>query len=185
MASGAIKQFSRRELDAEVWERVAANTTYVSGGYDEREGFNRLATHIREIEAAIGSEAQSLFYISTPPSVFGPIIQNLRASRLGSRYLGKPHHSRVIIEKPFGRDLDSARALNAELRSVFEEAQVYRIDHYLGKETVQDLLVQRFANSIFEPIWKRNYIENVQITVAEDRASGARATTSRAGACAT
>ncbi len=175
MASGAIKQFSRRELDAEVWERVAANTTYVSGGYDEKEGFDRLATHIREIEAAIGSEAQSLFYISTPPSVFGPIIQNLGASGLGSRYLGKPHHSRVIIEKPFGRDLDSARALNAELRSVFEEAQVYRIDHYLGKETVQDLLVQRFANSIFEPIWNRNYIENVQITVAEDQGVGTRA----------
>ena len=175
MASGAIKQFSRRELDAEVWERVAANTTYVSGGYDEKEGFDRLAAHIREIEAAIGSEAQSLFYISTPPSVFGPIIQNLGASGLGSRYLGKPHHSRVIIEKPFGRDLDSARALNAELRSVFEEAQVYRIDHYLGKETVQDLLVQRFANSIFEPIWNRNYIENVQITVAEDQGVGTRA----------
>ena len=175
IASVAIKDYSRRELDTEVWGRVAANTSYVSGGYDEKAGFDRLAEKIRQIEASIGSEAQSLFYISTPPSVFGPIIQNLGTSGLGSRYLGKPHKSKVIIEKPFGRDLDSARALNAELRSVFEENQVYRIDHYLGKETVQDLLVQRFANSIFEPLWNRNFIDNVQITVAEDQGVGTRA----------
>ncbi len=175
IASAAIKDYSRRELDAEVWGRVAANTSYVSGGYDEKAGFDRLAAKIFSIEKTIGSEAQSLFYISTPPSVFGPIIQNLGASGLGSRYVGKAHHSKVIIEKPFGRDLDSARALNAELRSVFEENQVYRIDHYLGKETVQDLLVQRFANSIFEPLWNRNYIDNVQITVAEDQGVGTRA----------
>ena len=175
MASGAIKEFSRRELDPEVWARVGANMTYVSGGYDEKAGFDRLAAHNLEIEKGIGGDVQSLFYISTPPSVFSPIIQNLGASGLGSRYVGRPHHSKVIIEKPFGRDLDSARALNAELRSVFDENQVYRIDHYLGKETVQDLLVQRFANSIFEPIWNRNYIDNVQITVAEDQGVGTRA----------
>jgi glucose-6-phosphate 1-dehydrogenase len=175
VASAAIKDFSRRELDAAVWGRVAANTTYVSGGYDEKAGFDRLAEHIKGIEKGIGSEVQSLFYISTPPSVFFPIIENLGASGLGGRYLGKPHHSKVIIEKPFGKDLDSARALNVELRSVFEENQVYRIDHYLGKETVQDLLVQRFANSIFEPIWNRNYIDSVQITVAEDQGVGTRA----------
>ena len=175
IASQAIREFSRRELDAEVWGRVSANTTYVSGGYDEKAGFDRLAARIAEIEKKAGSEVQSLFYISTPPSVFGPIIQNLGASGLGGRYLGKPRHSKVIIEKPFGRDLESAKALNAELRSVFEENQVYRIDHYLGKETVQDLLVQRFANSIFEPIWNRNYIESVQITVAEDQGVGTRA----------
>jgi len=175
MAAAAIKEFSRRELDAEVWARVAANTTYVTGGYDERAGFDRLAAHIKGIEKGVGSEVQSLFYISTPPSVFGPIIQNLGASGLGGMYLGSPRHSKVIIEKPFGRDLDSARALNAELRSVFEEGQVYRIDHYLGKETVQDLLVQRFANAIFEPLWNRNYIDSVQITVAEDQGVGTRA----------
>ena len=175
MAAAAIKDFSRRELDADVWARVAANTTYVSGGYDEKVGFDRLAAHIKEIEKAVGSEVQSLFYISTPPSVFGPIIQNLGASGLGGMYLGSPRHSKVIIEKPFGRDLDSARALNAELRSVFEEGQVYRIDHYLGKETVQDLLVQRFANAIFEPLWNRNFIDSVQITVAVDQGVGTRA----------
>jgi glucose-6-phosphate 1-dehydrogenase len=175
IASKAISDFSRRKLDAEVWGRVGANTTYVSGGYDEKAGFDRLADHIKEIEKGVGSEVQSLFYISTPPSVFGPIIQNLGASGLGGRYLGKPHHSKVIIEKPFGRDLTTARQLNAELRSVFEENQVYRIDHYLGKETVQDLLVQRFANSIFEPLWNRNYIDSVQITVAEDQGVVTRA----------
>jgi glucose-6-phosphate 1-dehydrogenase len=175
IASAAIKEFSRRELDPEVWGRVAAHTTYVSGGYDEKAGFDRLAGHIAVIEKAVGSEVQSLFYITTPPSVFGPIIQNLGSSGLGGRYLGQAHHSKVIIEKPFGRDLDSARLLNAALRSVFAEEQVYRIDHYLGKETVQDLLVQRFANSIFEPLWNRNYIQSVQITVAEDQGVGTRA----------
>jgi glucose-6-phosphate 1-dehydrogenase len=175
IASAAIAQFSRRKLDAGVWGRVEANTTYVSGGYDEKAGFDRLAQHIKAIEGKVGSEVQSLFYISTPPSVFGPIIQNLGASGLGGMYLGKPHHSKVIIEKPFGRDLDSARALNAELRAVFEEYQIFRIDHYLGKETVQDLLVQRFANAIFEPIWNRNFIDSVQITVAEDQGVGTRA----------
>ena len=175
IAAKAIKDFSRREMDDKVWKRVSTSTTYVAGGYDEKAGFDRLAAHIKDIEKGVGSEVQSLFYISTPPSVFFPIIQNLGASGLGGRHLGKPHHSKVIIEKPFGKDLDSARALNAELRSVFEENQVYRIDHYLGKETVQDLLVQRFANSIFEPIWNRNYIDSVQITVAEDQGVGTRA----------
>jgi len=175
IASAAIKEFSRRELDTEVWGRVAANTTYVAGGYDEKAGFDRLSAHIAEIEKGVGSDVQSLFYISTPPSVFAPIILNLGASGLGGRYLGKSHHSKVIIEKPFGVDLESARLLNSTLLSVFQEGQVYRIDHYLGKETVQDLLVQRFANAIFEPLWNRNFIDSVQITVAEDQGVGTRA----------
>jgi glucose-6-phosphate 1-dehydrogenase len=175
IAAAAIKEFSRRKLDPKVWARVAASTSYVQGEYDEKAGFRRLAAHIKKIEKGVGSEVQSLFYISTPPSVFEPIIQNLGESGLGGRYKGQHHHSKVIIEKPFGTDLDSARALNATLTSVFEENQVYRIDHYLGKETVQDLLVQRFANSIFEPIWNRNYIDSVQITVAEDQGVGTRA----------
>ena len=168
LATEAVKEFSRRELNPEIWGRVEANTTYVAGGYDEKAAFDRLAAHIADIEKRIGREVQALFYISTPPSVFQPILQNLGASGLSGKYLGTGHHSKVIIEKPFGRDLTSARELNATIRSVFEEHQVYRIDHYLGKETVQDLLVQRFANSIFEPLWNRNYIDSVQITVAEE-----------------
>ncbi len=174
MAADAIKEFSRRELNQDVWSRLAANTSYVAGGYDEKPAFDRLAAHLAAIEKKIGREVQPLFYISTPPSVFDPILRNLGASGLAAKYRGSPHQAKVVIEKPFGRDLDSAHALNTTIRSVLEEPQVYRIDHYLGKETVQDLLVQRFANSIFEPLWNRNFIESVQITVAEEVGVGTR-----------
>jgi glucose-6-phosphate 1-dehydrogenase len=173
-AAEAIKEFSRRPLDNAVWDRLEPNTSYVSGGYDEKAAFDRLAVHIAEIEKKIGKEVQALFYISTPPNVFAPILLNLGASGLAANYRGQPHHAKVVIEKPFGKDLASCIALNATIRSVFEENQVYRIDHYLGKETVQDLLVQRFANSIFEPLWNRNFISSVQITVAEEVGVGTR-----------
>jgi glucose-6-phosphate 1-dehydrogenase len=174
LASDAIKEFSRRELNNEVWGRVAAHTSYVAGAYDDPGAFVRLAQHIDQIEKQLGRDLQRLFYISTPPSVFAPIVRNLGTSGLAGKHLGQAHHSKVIIEKPFGRDLGSARELNATIRSVFAEHQVYRIDHYLGKETVQDLLVQRFANSIFEPLWNRNFVDNVQITVAEEVGVGTR-----------
>ncbi|MEO5960881.1 MAG: glucose-6-phosphate dehydrogenase [Opitutaceae bacterium] len=174
VASAAIKEFSRRELNAEVWSRIATQTSYVAGGYDDKAAFDRLAAHINAIEEKLGREVQALFYISTPPSVFAPILKMLGASGLAARHLGQPNHTKVIIEKPFGHDLASARALNETIRSVFEEHQVYRIDHYLGKETVQDLLVQRFANAIFEPLWNRNFIDSVQITVAEEVGVGSR-----------
>ncbi|AHF90229.1 glucose-6-phosphate 1-dehydrogenase [Opitutaceae bacterium TAV1] len=174
IATDAVKEFSRRELNADVWDRVASRTTYVAGGYDDPEAFKRLAAHITGLEKKHGRELQTLFYISTPPSVFEPILENLGASGLASKYLGQPHHAKVIIEKPFGRDLASALELNGTIRRVFEEHQVYRIDHYLGKETVQDMLVQRFSNAIFEPLWNRNYINSVQITVAEEVGVGTR-----------
>jgi len=173
-ATEAIKEFSRRELKPEVWDRIAANTTYVAGAYDDKAAFDRLATHIDEIERKVGREVQPLFYISTPSSVFAPILLNLGASGLARKHLGEPHAAKVIIEKPFGRDLASAQELNRIIRSVFGEHQVFRIDHYLGKETVQDLLVQRFANSIFEPLWNRNFIDCVQITVGEEVGVGSR-----------
>jgi glucose-6-phosphate 1-dehydrogenase len=174
LAAEAIKEFSRRELKADIWDRAAAHTTYVPGGYDDAAAFERLANHIDAIEKKLGRDVQRLFYISTPPSVFAPIILNLGTSGMAPKHLGTPLHSKVIIEKPFGKDLASARELNATLGSVFEEHQVYRIDHYLGKETVQDLLVQRFANAIFEPLWNRNFIDSVQITVAEEVGVGTR-----------
>lgn len=174
VAVDAIKEFSRRDLSPEVWGRIAAHTSYVAGGYDEKAAFDRLAGHLDAIERRLGREMQRLFYISTPPSVFAPILTLLGASGMAGRHLGQPHHSKVIIEKPFGKDLASAQALNETIRAVFEEHQVYRIDHYLGKETVQDLLVQRFANAIFEPLWNRNFIDSVQITVAEEGGVGTR-----------
>lgn len=174
-AAAAVKEFSRRELRDDVWSRLAPRTLYVSGGYDEPVAFRRLAQRIADLEKEVGQELQTLFYISTPPSVFAPIILNLGSSGLASRHVGRPHQSKVIIEKPFGKDLASARELNRVIASVFEESQVFRIDHYLGKETVQDLLVQRFANAIFEPLWNRNFVDHVQITVAEEVGVEARA----------
>jgi len=174
LAADAIKEFSRRELKKDVWARVAANTSYVAGDYDDKAAFKQLAQHIAAIEKKMGREVQTLFYISTPPSVFEPILLNLGKSGLAGKYAGQAHHAKVIIEKPFGRDLASAQKLNATIRRVFEEHQVYRIDHYLGKETVQDLLVQRFSNAIFEPLWNRNFIDSVQITVAEEVGVGSR-----------
>lgn len=175
MAAEAIREFSRRELKEDVWARLAGRTLYVSGGYDEPAGFDHLAARIAQLEKDIAQPLQSLFYISTPPTVFAPIIRHLGASGLAARYVGQAHQSKVIIEKPFGRDLASAQALNRELTAVLREHQVYRIDHYLGKETVQDLLVQRFSNAIFEPLWNRNFIDHVQITVAEQVGVEARA----------
>jgi len=170
----AIGEHSRRPLNKEVWDRVRQNMTYHSGGYDDAEAFASLAEKIDQIEAGLGRDVQRLFYVSTPPSVFEPIINNLGRSGMAKAHVGTKLASKVIIEKPFGRDLGSARALNAAINEVFEEPQVYRIDHYLGKETVQDLLVQRFGNSIFEPLWNREHVDCVQITVAESLGVGTR-----------
>lgn len=170
----SIRQFSRRDLNPEIWRRVEANTAYLAGNYDDPKAFEKLHTRIETIEKKLGREVQALFYISTPPSVFRPILENLGACDLARRHAHTRCASKVVVEKPFGHDLESARELNRVIAGEFEEQQVYRIDHYLGKETVQDLLVQRFANSIFEPIWNRRYVENVQITVAEDIGVGSR-----------
>lgn len=173
-AAAAVKEFSRREPEPEVWARVAARTAYVAGGYDEPAAYQRLAAQLAELERQLGRDLQRIFYVSTPPSVFAPIIEQLGACGLAAVHRDTPLHSKVIIEKPFGKDLASALALNSAIRGVFAEHQVYRIDHYLGKETVQDLLVQRFANAIFEPLWNRNFIASVQITVAEEVGVGLR-----------
>jgi len=170
----AIEEYSRRPLNKEIWERVRQHTVYHAGGYDDADSFKKLAKKIDRIEQDLGRDVQRVFYISTPPSVFEPIIENLGSSGMAKAHAGTKVASKVIIEKPFGKDLESARQLNQTINGVFEESQVYRIDHYLGKETVQDLLVQRFANAIFEPIWNREYVDCVQITVAENIGVGSR-----------
>lgn len=174
MMDQAIGEYSRRPLNKEIWERVRGNMFYYDGDYDQEDAFVSLAEKINAIETGLGSPVQRLFYISTPPGVFEPIIKNLGSSGMAKMHAHTKLASKVIIEKPFGRDLNSAQVLNAKINNVFEEFQVYRIDHYLGKETVQDLLVQRFANSIFEPLWNREHVECVQITVAESLGVGSR-----------
>jgi glucose-6-phosphate 1-dehydrogenase len=161
----AVAEHGRVQPASEtVWERFARSLTYRSGDPKDRALYDGLARELAAIEARRGGPANRLFYCATPPSLYDTIAEHLGAAGLGRSPDG---WARIIVEKPFGHDLPSARALNRRLASVFGEAQVYRIDHYLGKETVQNLLVLRFANGIFEPLWNRNHIAHVQITVAE------------------
>jgi glucose-6-phosphate 1-dehydrogenase len=145
------------------WRRFGERLAYHQGRYDRVEDFRSLR---RRIEESPGP-ANCLFYLATPPETFVPIVRGLKASHLAGRGRNASPRSRLIVEKPFGHDLASAAALNDAIRAAFDEEQVFRIDHYLGKETVQNLLVLRFANSIFEPIWHQKYVDHVQITVGE------------------
>jgi len=147
------------------WDWVESRLHYVSGDVTDATSVKRLEKQLAELDRDHGTHGNALFYLATPPEQFGPIVRALDTAGL-ARESGE-RWRRVIVEKPFGRDLASARALNEELRAVLSERQIYRIDHYLGKETVQNLLVFRFSNGIFEPIWNRRYVDHVQITVAE------------------
>jgi glucose-6-phosphate 1-dehydrogenase len=139
---------------------------YFSGKYDDPEAYSRLSQRLDELDREGGLGTNRLFYLATPPEVYPQVVEQLKQAGL-ARPKNEKSWTRIIIEKPFGRDRKSAHELNTKLLSVFDESQVYRIDHYLGKETVQNLLVFRFGNGIFEPLWNRNYIDHVQITAAE------------------
>ncbi len=153
-------------VEEPAWRSFAERIEYHRLDFSEPDGFDRLATSLDEIDAARGTRGNRLFYLATQPSQFAEIV-----AQLGRVGLDHERHEggwrRVVIEKPFGRDLPSAQRLNREVGRVFRESQVYRIDHYLGKETVRNLLVFRFGNSLFEPVWNRRYVDHVQITVAE------------------
>jgi glucose-6-phosphate 1-dehydrogenase len=161
----AVREFARiQPPSATVWDRFATSLSYVAGDPGDAALYPKLERALQAIEGARPGPANRLFYFATPPSLYGAIVENLGASGLARPQGG---WTRVIVEKPFGHDYESARTLNAQLGRVFAEDQIYRIDHYLGKETVQNLLVLRFANGIFEPLWNRNHVAEVQITVAE------------------
>jgi glucose-6-phosphate 1-dehydrogenase len=163
----AIDQFSRTGPAKEpLWSDFAERLHYISGSFDDVESFRRLRAQLDENDEKLGTEGNRLFYLSTPPTVFATIVRQLAAAGLGPKDQAKGW-TRIVIEKPFGTDLESARALQAEVTKVFDEKHVYRIDHYLGKEPVQDIMALRFANVMFEPIWNRRYVDSVQITAAE------------------
>ena len=158
-----LQQFGTMTTDRVRCEWLESRLTYLAGPFDDPAAYDRLRD---TLAAALngGHPSNTLFYLATPPSLFGPIVERLSAARLLAEDEG---WRRVVIEKPFGHDLESARALNRQLARSLNEHQIYRIDHYLGKETVQNIMAFRFANGIFEPIWNRRYVDHVQITVAE------------------
>jgi len=163
--SQAIKEFAPLE-DPKAWSEFERRVYYLAGDFNDPQTYKNLALRLSELAKKHDTGGNVLYYLATPPNEFAPIVQNLGRAKLAQPQDGR--WIRVIVEKPFGRDLDSAIALNRELHEVLSEDQIYRIDHYLGKETVQNIFVLRFANGIFEPIWNRRYIDHVQIMVAED-----------------
>ena len=165
-----VAKFTGNRFDSNLWSEFASTIHYESGDITSTDDFKKLAARLDTLES--GKPSQRVFYLSTKPALYASAFQGLGAAGLADESNGP---RRVVIEKPIGTDQASARALTEELHKVFHENQAYRIDHYLGKETVQNLMVLRFANSIFEPIWNRNYVDHVQITVAESVKVGSRA----------
>jgi glucose-6-phosphate 1-dehydrogenase len=171
-AREAVNQFSRRPPDEQVLEGLLGRMSYLGVPFDDTPGYAKLGAALDALDAELGQPLNRVYYLSTAPEFFPVITENLKENGL-HRHL----HAEVkaVIEKPFGTDLESARRLQDVVHSVFRERQVFRIDHYLGKETVQNVMAFRFANYMFEPVWNRNYIDHIQITAAEDIGIGTRA----------
>jgi glucose-6-phosphate 1-dehydrogenase len=168
----SLAKFSTRPLDERVVKELLSCVAYVQGDPDDNETYKKLGKELARIEHERGTQANRFFYLATPPAAFAPIGCHLGQSGLAREEKGA--WRRVVIEKPFGTDLATAHALNQKLLGILKEDQIFRIDHYLGKETVQNIMVLRFANGLFEPIWNRQHIEHVQITVAESLTVGQR-----------
>ncbi len=159
-----IRQFTTRDFDNKVWDEFVKNLYYVSGSFDDPSMYERLKQLLNKVDTKHNTDGNYLFYLAVPPVVFGLISRQLGIAGLANDDMCRP---RLVVEKPFGHELESALNLNRELQEHWQEHQIWRIDHYLGKETVQNVLAFRFANGIFEPLWNRHYIDHVQLTVAE------------------
>jgi glucose-6-phosphate 1-dehydrogenase len=172
-AKDGVAKFSRRPIDERAWEDFAALLFFVAAALDSDQGLAPLGARLDIVEHERGLDGDRIYYLAVPPSLFAPTVKQLARARFVPPPEGKV--ARLIVEKPIGHDLESARAINDAIAEVFPEKDIYRIDHYLGKETVQNILVMRFANSIFEPLFNQKYVDHVQITVAEEEGVGTRA----------
>ncbi|MGV9342335.1 glucose-6-phosphate dehydrogenase [Streptomyces sp. NPDC003688] len=169
----AVKEHARTPFREEVWQQLAEGMRFIPGDFDDDTAFEQLKDAVDELDASRGTGGNFAYYLSVPPKFFPKVVQQLKKHGLADAPEGS--WRRAVIEKPFGHDLESAHELNKVVHEVFEPDQVFRIDHYLGKETVQNILALRFANQMYEPIWNRSYVDHVQITMAEDIGIGGRA----------
>jgi glucose-6-phosphate 1-dehydrogenase len=160
-----MKSFATSDVEQDLWDWFLQRIYYKSGDVNNPECYGKLKEFLAQVDRSHGTDGNYFFYLATAPNLFGEIVKQLGAAGLARQEDGQ--WRRVIFEKPFGHDLESARTLNADISHVLSESQIYRIDHYLGKETVQNILVFRFGNAIFEPIWNRRYIDHIQITASE------------------
>jgi len=175
-ACEGITKYSRQPVKDPPWANLARRLFYTAGAIDDPQAYLALRARLEQIETELRLPANRIFYLAIPPTSIAPSVQGLRQAGLIQPPAGDRPFSRVIVEKPIGHDLSSARQINEAVAEVFDESQIYRIDHYLGKETVQNILVLRFANSILEPLWNYKYIDHIQITVSEAEGVGTRAT---------
>jgi glucose-6-phosphate 1-dehydrogenase len=173
-AKDGVSRFSRRPPDDGRWRQFSESLYFVNASLDDQSAFASLGARLDRIEHERGLSGNRVYYLAVPPSMFVPTVKNLQRARFVGPPDAKPF-ARLIVEKPIGHDLDSAREIDDAIAQVFDERQIYRIDHYLGKETVQNILVLRFANNIFEPLFTEKYVDHVQITVAEEEGVGTRA----------
>jgi len=174
LACEAVQQHARTEYRADVWQRIADSLVFLPGSFDDNDAFDGLASKLIELEDTHGIQGNAAFYLSIPPAAFPVVLEQMARTKMADNSV-RGGWRRVVVEKPFGHDQESARELNGLVDKVFTPRDVFRIDHYLGKETVQNLLALRFANTLFEPIWNANYVDSVQITMAEDVGIAGRA----------